>query len=193
MSEHHRLADVERILSDSNISDALLWGEHAMRLHGIPAVALRDDLVINDNDLDLATAALVSKGWREQSSTQPPSRAGFWLEGWQDFMGSGRRLLYPDSYQDLQDQELLLLPRSYLGLDPLSPALHDTSSGLSYPSATALAGSIANVFSKASGHCALLMQAWAAYFLQYGVLEKDAVDELVARNPECWQELLHLT
>ncbi|KAG6826684.1 hypothetical protein H0H92_014859 [Tricholoma furcatifolium] len=106
------LRDVKQILHEVGISDVLLWGENAMYLHGIPAVSVRDDLILKEEDMDRAVAALVAKGWRELSLNVPPQPAGFWVSGWQEFMGSGRRLLYPESYKKSDAYPLLLLPRT---------------------------------------------------------------------------------
>ncbi|KAG6815878.1 hypothetical protein H0H87_010594, partial [Tephrocybe sp. NHM501043] len=93
-------------------------------------------------------------------------------------MARGRRLAYPDSYQDMEGLELVLLPGSFPGFESLHSSLNHATSGFSYPSAIVLAESIATAFSKSSGAWALLMQAWACYFLQYDVLKEDEVKEL---------------
>ncbi|KAG5720174.1 hypothetical protein E4T56_gene3256 [Termitomyces sp. T112] len=193
MAEHDRIAEIHKVFAENNVSGALLWGEHAMSLHGIPTATLRDDIALNDNEIDRAAAALVSKGWQELSLANPPSQPGFWSDGWKEFLCSGRRFLYPKNYPNVFGQELLLLPRSYLGLCSLhsSQTLSDDSSGFNYPSAVSLAGSIAAIFSKSTGHFALLMRAWAAYFIQYDVLKDDELDEL-ERHTELWKELRKL-
>ncbi|KNZ79963.1 hypothetical protein J132_08440 [Termitomyces sp. J132] len=187
------LAELHGILANNNISEALLWGEQAMELHGIRAVVLRIDIALNDDDLERAATALISEGWIELSLAVPPTNGGFWMDGFKEFMALGRRLQYPESYEDMRDMELLLLPRSYLGLGTLSSTLLHAPSGFAYPPAIALAESIATVFFKSSGLFAMLMRVWAVYFLRFEVFDQEALDELAAKNLECWLELVKLT
>ncbi|KAG6834023.1 hypothetical protein H0H93_012469 [Arthromyces matolae] len=194
MTKASRITAVSKILVDSKITNAVWWGEHALSRHGIPTAVTRDDVALYERDIDHVAAALTSNGWRELPLTEPPALSGFWLDGWVDFMGHGRRFKYPEHFPDVYGLELVLLPRSYLGLESLDSTelLAEDDTCLAYPSARTMAETVAKMFSKSSGHCSLIMRCWGAYFLQYRVLQEEELDQLEALNPEFWSELRSL-
>ncbi|KAG6848851.1 hypothetical protein H0H93_013444 [Arthromyces matolae] len=195
MTNVDRIAAVSKVLLDCEVTDAVWWGDHALSRHGIPTVVMRDDIALNENDIAQIAVSLTSNGWRELLLTEPPALSGFWLDGWVEFMRHGRRFKYPEQFPDVYGMELVLLPRSFLGLEAVASTELQTDSDhpcLAYPSARLMAQSIAEMFVRSSGHCALIMRSWAAYFIQYNVLKEEELDQLEGKNTEFWRELRSL-
>ena len=141
----------------------------------------RDDILVPDDELDLAASALLTNGWITSTSPLPTSREGL-RSGWQVVAKFGRQLRHPDKY-NTETIEMLLLPTTFVGLDSnpalISPDFTLTMDNIWCPSAHLLAVTIVRTCilrTPQNSAFSSRLNSWHSYFYQYAGFTTRSMD-----------------
>jgi hypothetical protein len=123
------------------------------------------------------------------------AHAGFWGSGWNVVADACRRFHYPSSSTAAFKHELVILPSTFVGLDPIpdldSAEFTKISDNVYCPSARLLAKTIATVHIRypEATDLALLMSAWGSYFYAYCGFRHNSLDDAEPEVKKYWWRL----
>lgn len=141
----------------------------------------------------LAADALRANGWTDSTGPLPMAKARFWRRGWEVVGAACRRFHHVGRGSDLFSRELLILPTSFVGLDP-SPCLEgpeflcldDNTYSLSAKlMLTTIIRTI--LLHRSAQGVRLLMGAWASYFYEYCGFNHSSLDDAEPEIREWWK------